>query len=430
MTRHLRGLGHRAAVTAATAAAAGPWHERRLIVVALRLLGQALEFLAWVVLARRLPAEVLGELTVVFLACRYGGLLADWGARYSGMRHVAAGLPLAGLRPLQRRRQHLTAALAVVFLIGALSAEATALLPLLAVLLQQGLNRDWISLGRRRMFAAGLPMFLQGGALLLMVLVLPAEPFPVAVALGVAYAAALGVSLHINPPPADDDEPTAAARVPGWMVVAVLADQALATLDVFLLALLISAADAGMYAAVYRLPNAWLAVVGLVSACSIPAAVASLAADPGAVHRRRGRLLRQGLAAGGLTLTGVPVVLVTVPALFGEGYARASVTAAVLVGASAVVTLTAFLIPSYLSVVPDERYARAQLSAAGINLGLNLLLIPWLGMVGAATATLLAQVVLFTSVWRGLGRVGRRAGLPGAAGEPATPWGEAASCPG
>ncbi len=417
-------------MTAVAAAVAAPWHERRLVVVALRLLGQALEFLAWVVLARRLPAEVLGELTVAFLACRYGGLLSDWGARYSGMRHVAAGLPLAGLRPLLRRRQHLTAALAVVFLIGALVAEAMAVLPLLAVLLQQGLNRDWISLGRRRMFAAGLPMFLQGGALLLMVLVLPAEPFPVAVAIGVAYAAALGVSLRINPRAADDDEPTAAARVPGWMVVAVLADQALATLDVFLLALLTSAPDAGMYAAVYRLPNAWLAVVGLISASSIPAAVASLAADPDAVHRRRGQLLRQGLIAGGLTLTGVPVVLLSVPVVFGEDYARASLTAAVLVGASAVVTVTAFLIPSYLSAVPDERYARAQLSAAGINLGLNLLLIPSLGMVGAATATLLAQGVLFTSVWRGLGRVGRRAGLPGAVGEPAAARGEAASCPG
>jgi O-antigen/teichoic acid export membrane protein len=416
-------------VTSVISSAAAPWQERRLLVVALRLLGQVLEFLAWVVLARRLPAEVLGELTVAFLACRYGGLLADWGARYSGMRHVAAGLPLAGLRPLLRRRRHLSAVLGVVFLIWALGTGTAVLLPLLAVLLQQGLNRDWISLGQRRMFVAGFPALLQGGVLLLLVAVLPAHPFPIALALGVAYATALVVSLRVNPSPSAEPGPTAAARVPGWMVVAVLADQALATLDVFLLALLASSADAGMYAAVYRLPNAWLAVVGLISASSIPAAAASLSADPTAVHQRRGRLLRRGLAAGGLTLTGVPLVFLTVPALFGEDYARAAAAAAVLVGASAVVTLTAFLIPSYLSVVPDGRYARAQLSAAGINLGLNLLLIPDLGMLGAAIATLVAQLVLFTLVWWSLSRVGGRASLP-AAGERAAQRAEAASCSG
>jgi O-antigen/teichoic acid export membrane protein len=379
-----------------------PWRQRRAALVGLRLLGQGLEFLAWVVLARRLPPETFGHLSVVFLACRYGGLVADWGARYSGMRSVAAGLPLAALRPLLRRRERLAAGLGAAFVVAVAASGYVAMLPLAAVLVQQGVNRDWMSLGQGRMVAAGLPALAQGGALLALVCLVPAHGPAAAGALGASYALALAASCLLNRRPRATAASTDAPRLGGWMVTAVLADQALATVDTFLLALLISASDAGMYAAVYRLPNAWLAVVGLVSVSCIPAVAAGLAADPDRVAELRSRMLRRGLAAASLALAGAPVAFFAAPAVFGPDYREASVAAAVLVASSAVTTVTAALLPLYLSVVPDVRYAAAQSSAAALNVVMNLALIPVLGMSGAAVSTLLAQLVLLALVWRGL----------------------------
>lgn len=385
-----------------TAAAAVPWRERRTVVVVLRLVGQALEFLAWVLLARRLPGQTLGDLTVVFLACRYGGLIADWGARYSGMRDIAAGLPLAGILPLLRRRERLTAGLAVLFVGWATTTGNAAMLPLLAVLLQQGLNRDWMSLGQRRMFRSGLPVLLQGAVLLPLVYLVPEQRWTVALVLGGSYALGLLVSCLVNRRPQADPAQPQARGVAGWMVVAALADQAVATMDVFLLAYLVSSTDAGMYAAIYRLPNAWLAVVGLVSVSSVPAVAAGLAASPSAARELRSAMLRRGLAAGALTLAGAPIVLLATPLVFGDEYSRAATAAAVLVCASAVITVTAALLPIYFSVVSDARYAQAQVSAAAVNLAMNLALIPALGMVGAAISTFAAQVLLSLLIWRGL----------------------------
>lgn len=385
-----------------TAAAAVPWRERRTVVVMLRLAGQALEFLAWVLLARRLPGQTLGDLTVVFLACRYGGLIADWGARYSGMRDIAAGLPLAGILPLLRRRERLTVGFAILFVGWATTTGNAAMLPLLAVLLQQGLNRDWMSLGQRRMFLSGLPGLLQGAALLSLVHLVPVQRWAVALALGGSYALGLVISCLANRRPQGDPAQPHARGVAGWMVVAALADQAVATMDVFLLAYLVSSTDAGMYAAVYRLPNAWLAVVGLISVSSVPVVAAGLTASPSAVRELRSTMLRRGFATGALTLVGAPIVLLATPFVFGHEYTRAATAAAVLVCASAVVTVTAALLPIYFSLVSDVRYARAQVSAATLNLAMNLVLIPTLGMVGAAVSTFVAQLLLALLIWRGL----------------------------
>src|SRR3954465_3877893 len=56
------------------------WRATTLPYLALRGGGQAAEFVGWVILARRLGTEAFGELAVAALACRYAGLVADWGA--------------------------------------------------------------------------------------------------------------------------------------------------------------------------------------------------------------------------------------------------------------------------------------------------------------------------------------------------------------
>ena len=71
----------------------------------LRAGGQALEFLGFIVLARRLGTEDFGALSVAFLMCRYGGLVADWGASLKGTRDVAAGNGHDDIHALVRRRE-------------------------------------------------------------------------------------------------------------------------------------------------------------------------------------------------------------------------------------------------------------------------------------------------------------------------------------
>ena len=56
-------------------------------------MGQATEFVGWVVLARQLGATEFGGLSVAMLICRYGGIIRDWGASIRGVCDVAQNIP-------------------------------------------------------------------------------------------------------------------------------------------------------------------------------------------------------------------------------------------------------------------------------------------------------------------------------------------------
>ncbi|PPK93894.1 O-antigen/teichoic acid export membrane protein [Kineococcus xinjiangensis] len=381
--------------------------------VVLRLLGQSLEFAAWVVAARRLPGEALGHLVVAFLLCRYGGVLVDWGAKYVGVRELAAGAPPQSLQPLIRRRQRLMVAVGAVYAVSVVAVEYAVLLPLLLVIAQQGLNRDWMALGQRRMVTASVPAVAQGAVLLALALAVPPTTASFAVALACSYGAALAVSLALNRMPRG--EAPAGAEVGGWMATATLADQAVAILDACLLALLVTPDDAGMYATVQRLPNAWLAVVGLISTSCMPSVVAMLADREKGLAHLRPRLWKLAAVVGSATLVGAPLVALVVPVLFGPRYREAAAAAAVLVVSSAVMTLVSAVIPACTAVLPDRRYAFAQLSTLIVNLALNVALIPAFGMLGAAIAKLGAQTLLLAILVAGLGLRGPRPSAGGGA---------------
>ena len=58
--------------------------------------------------------------------------------------------------------------------------------------------------------------------------------------------------------------------IDGWYLATSLADQVCATSDTLMLLALRSASAAGVYAAIYRFPNAWLLVLGLVVWAGLP----------------------------------------------------------------------------------------------------------------------------------------------------------------
>lgn len=367
----------------------------------LRVAGQGAEFLAVVLLARGLGPGAFGVLSVGFLVARYAGLVADWGASIRGSRDVAARAGVDALRGYVRWRALVGAALAVVF-----AAVAAAVEPALAVLavcvIARGLNRDWWSLGHGHGARAGVPSLVQGGGLLVAVVVVaPTAVGPAAGLMAVAFGAAAAVSVVLNRlPRATPDGPDTAGWVPDrslvdpWILIVSLADQVLATADTLLLALLGSTAEAGVYAAVYRLPNAWLTVLGLVVAGLVPGVTGALSGDPAAARALRRRILRVGALAGLSVLAVVPAAVWAVPRLFGEDYRSGQVPAALLLLGIGVATVTAGLLPLVLALGRDRPFALGLCGVAALNVVANLALIPRFGPTGAASVTLGSQVLV------------------------------------
>ncbi len=174
-----------------------------------------------------------------------------------------------------------------------------------------------------------------------------------------------------------------------------LADQITLTADSFLLGALVSVPAAGVYGAVYRLPNAATTILGLVTGVLIARMAAVLREDPdrGPVELRRA--LRVS-AIGGIALVALaPVARALVVPVFGAEYQSGETAAAVLFLALAVVCAGAPLHAAALAARQDRAYVGGLAGAALVNVAANLVLIPPLELSGAAFATLTSSVLLF-----------------------------------
>jgi O-antigen/teichoic acid export membrane protein len=378
------------------------WSSTTAPYLLLRGGGQAAEFLGWVVLARRLGTDVFGTLTVAVLVCRYGGVVADWGASIRGVREIAERRSPGGIRALDRRRRQSTAVLAGLYLLAITLLGNRSLLGLVTILISIGLNRDWVALGLERGGRAGAPIFAQG-ALLLGIAVLAPTTQP-AWAPSVAYAVSLLLSLALNRLPPDPNRTqigaTGLRTVDGWMLLAILSNQLLSSADTTLLAVLGSASMAGIYAAVYRLPNGWLALLVILRSSLLPMATTTWRTDRAAFFALRRTSLRWSAMAGAALAGLTPITFVAVPFIFGAAYEDGRWPAVLLMLATAVATAAAPLHHLFLAIGEDRPYGCILLLAAMSNVGINLVLIPLAGMMGAAVATVIANVLLAAVLWR------------------------------
>lgn len=383
--------------TAGTRGLGGRWRAVAVPYTALRLGGQAAEFLGWVILARRLGATAFGELSIAFLACRYAGIVADWGATMRGPRDVAADGRQGSVRVYVRTRTALALGLAAVAAGTLVLLDRPELVPVTAVVLALGLSRDWIALGREAGARAAAPIAVQGA-----LLALASWGFPdvaggaAAVAAGYGAAAVLSIALNRVP----HDLGRGARRIDAWMLAAVLAIQVTSSLDTVLLGWLASTSDAGVYAAVYRIPNAWIALLSALLAGLLPLATRTLHQDGERFGRLRVRSLRVSAKAAGAVVLFAPVGALLVPVVFGPDYRDGRLPALLLLLATAVITLAAPLHPLAVSAGRDRAYALVMVGGAAGNIALNLVLIPPFGMVGAAAATLAAQLGVSWLLWR------------------------------
>ena len=329
---------------------------------------------------------------MAFLMCRYGGLVADWGASLKGTRDVAAGNGHDDIHALVRRREFVSAGFAVAYVAAVVALGFPGLVPLIACIAGRGLNRDWLALGREQGTRAGVTSLAQGALLAIGVLSV-GSLFGASLVIGIAYAASALLSVMLNrlEHRRAGNRPT----VEGWLLLANLSDQVFQTADTLVLAMLIGASTAGIYSAVYRAPNAWMTLVGLVIAGFLPGRhppPPERSAE--LLQKMRRQALKIGSSCALLVLASIPVAYMLVPVVLGNAYTPGRNPMCILLAAAAVMTCTAGLAPIYFAIRPDRLIALWLTLAAAINVGANFLVIPTFGMNGAASVTLVTQVLL------------------------------------
>lgn len=377
--------------------------------MALRLLGQGAEFLALALLARRLGPSEFGQLAVGYLACRYAGLVADWGASIAGTRDVATSTGRddradgsghhrtgrqhgddARLTDLATWRLELSLVLTIIAAIG-LAAVNAALAPLSLSVAGRGAGRDWLALGRGQAALAATPSALVGLTILIGAAAGVGTIGGAARLIGVAWL--IGVSLSFATVRLPSTPRLVTSPPVGWYLVVLVADQLTATADLLILGV-VNVHQAGLYAAAYRFPSAWITLQGLVITGTLPAVAGRLEAEPSAAGAVRATARRFGtLSALGVLAATVPA-LAALPFVFGEPYAAARPALAMLMAATSIAAFGTAFQPLYFTRHSDRALAFVAAAVAGFNVLFNLWAIPRFGIRGAAGTTIATQLLM------------------------------------
>lgn len=164
--------------------------------------------------------------------------------------------------------------------------------------------------------------------------------------------------------------------------------------DLFLLDAMTDSETVGLYAGAYRIFEAAQLLPAVSMAVLFPRLAATdRASDEGRALRRRAFA---GLAAAGAiaALAGAALAPVVVETLYGAPFAAAAGPLAILFLATPVMFVNYLLTQDLVSGGGGRAYAVAAGIALAANVVVNLVAIPRLGMVGAAVATVVTEVVL------------------------------------
>jgi O-antigen/teichoic acid export membrane protein len=188
--------------------------------------------------------------------------------------------------------------------------------------------------------------------------------------------------------------------------------------DTILLGVFRGSEEVPYYAAAYRIILPILALAGAVGTVAIPHLSFLVANDVTAASSEVVRLARQmvlvalPMAVGG-ALAAEPIIRL----VYGPDFAPAVVPFRLLVWSVATVYANAAFAFLLLARGGDRRYLLAVAAGAAANLGLNLIVIPVAGMVGAALVTMVSEAaVLGLLLWwtRDVARTAFPAALRGA----------------
>jgi len=239
----------------------------------------------------------------------------------------------------------------------------------------------------------------------------------VAAAFTLSYAIGAGLALRrawraVSPArdlPSDVDRPPAGFFF--WTCIPLFASELLSNLyvklDQIMLLRLRGPEETGLYAAAYRIVEALLLVVAGAMTVLFPRLAGSARGAPGPFAADFARAWRT-LWIGGLALAvnGWLWAVSLLPIVFGGAYASAEAPLRILLASIPLAYVNALLTQSLVAKGRERRYAAGAALCAGVNLGLNLLLIPPWGATGAAWATIATEGVLLVICFYSLRELG------------------------
>ena len=387
---------------------------RSILVVGLaRAASIALGVVLLAVLGRRLGTSGFGTLQLALAVMAYPLLLVDLGLTTFGLREIARGSSSPNLiRGVIGAR--LVLALATLIAIAAgvvllpLGTDARAMVIVLGLgLPAAALNARWVLQGERRFGPTAVVDLASTGSQLLAALLLvtgaddaPAAAVALTVAAWTTTALSLllaGRSARVLPRLRRGVRAIILRSLP--LGAASIAITLYYSFDTVLLGLFRGAGEVGYYAAAYRIVLPILALAGAVGTVAIPDLSRLAARDGPAARAAVTNLSRQmilwavPMAVGG-ALTAEPIIQL----IYGPEYLPAAGPFRILAWSILTVYANAAFAFLLLARGGDRRYLAAVTAGAVANVGLNLVVIPLAGMVGAACVTIAAELIVLTSL--------------------------------
>ncbi|HWY17136.1 MAG TPA: oligosaccharide flippase family protein [Solirubrobacteraceae bacterium] len=411
--------------------------------------GQVIGLVMLAIVTRKIGPAYLGAYAFSYNIVAYVGLAATIGLPVLGMRDVGQSRP-------DRRRvliDTVAARVLLALLLGAAlifasrwiapSPASRVLLPILAIkLLIDALTFDWFLQGASRHAVVAASRFI--GQIAYVAALLPllaggltgARHYVVANLVGLAVTAAVmlvlalrDVGLRFERPDIRQIRQRLRRSTPflWWLAMT----QIYYSTDLILVAYLAGDRQAGLYAAASKLPLSVIGVASLWFTVSMPETARLHSTAQVDAIRNQSRIAATTAIVAGLPFILLGPIFATDIArtLFGARFAASGPALAIL-SASVAVSLLQIVVTSVVMGAGRERpYVRAMSLGAAANVALNLLLIPLLGIVGAALSTIVAEsVVLIAGVVQILHVTGRFEVRWRAIGEAAATGAIAAAC--
>jgi O-antigen/teichoic acid export membrane protein len=373
--------------------------------------GQLIGLAMLVIVSRQIGPAYLGAYAFSYNIVAYVGLATTIGLPVLGMRELGR----QGADPHRVLSETVTARLGLSLLLGALlvatsrwiapSHASRVLLPLLAIkLVIEAVTFDWYLQGTGRHPLVAAARFL--GQIAYAAVLIPllaggltgARHYVIANLVGLAVTAGIMSVFALR-----------GGRVPsGKVAIATIRrrvrsstpffwwialTQIYYSTDLILVGYIGGDRDAGLYAAASKLPLSVIGVAALWFTVAMPETARLHSAEQTDVIRRQTRV-----SATAAIVVGLPFVLIgplfardIATTLFGAKFSASGPALAIL-SASVAVSLLQIVVTSVIMGAGRERpYVKAMSLGAGANVLLNLILIPLIGIIGAAIATIAAE---------------------------------------
>ncbi|MPY68870.1 MAG: oligosaccharide flippase family protein [Alphaproteobacteria bacterium] len=371
-------------------------------------------------LARMLGTESFGVLGFGVAILSYFGLLVTLGTDVYGAREIAQTPARAArlVHDLLGLRTATVAAVSVLYFVVVFALDLPERVRVVlwiqgAGLLATAYTLDFVFQGLQRMGAIAARQTMASAlslALVLLVVRTPEDVYLAAlapVAAGALTAGWLALRMHRAVLPFG-----IAVRPAAWrpmlkaslpIAVAQLMGAVFFYIDIVMLGFMETPHLVGVYVGMSRVLMVTLVAAGLIGSVFLPV-VAAAWPDAGPMRARYRDFMIAALLAGApVALAGMAFPAEIVSVIFGAPY---------LGGTTALTILMGMTLAAYLAMAPagaltswhDQTWHMVAFSAGGVaNVALNLVLIPRYGIEGAATATLLAQLLVLavaaTRIW-------------------------------